>query len=221
MPAEPYDFIISRAFANLSDFVSVTEHLAGPDTRWLAMKAHVDDVERAISARDGRPLLIVDIAVPRDVDPAVGTLPDVTLLDINDLRRFAPDLVHLTTPDLLGWNALNWATRAAMLGARLFWRERKNTTYIFHGRQAELEPLLEEFPDLKPISRIAHSDVVITMDDKPSQALRKGRGAGSNREGRFELHSVEKVDDGWPLDEESLPAFETIVRPVQAGCDFR
>lgn len=46
-PAEPYDFIISRAFANLSDFVSVTEHLAGPDTRWLAMKAHVDDVERA------------------------------------------------------------------------------------------------------------------------------------------------------------------------------
>ena len=69
--------------------------------------------------------------------------------------------------------------RVAMLGARLFWRERRNTTYIFHGRQAELEPLLEEFPDLKPISRIAHSEVVITMDDKPSQALRKGRGSSS------------------------------------------
>ncbi len=46
--------------------------------------------------------------------------------------------------------------------------------------------------------------------------LRKGRGAGSNQEGRFESRSVEKVDDGWQLDEEPLPAFETIVRPVQA-----
>lgn len=46
-PDEPYDLIISRAFASLSDFATVTEHLAGPDTRWLAMKAHVDDAERA------------------------------------------------------------------------------------------------------------------------------------------------------------------------------
>lgn len=46
--------------------------------------------------------------------------------------------------------------------------------------------------------------------------LRKGRGAGSNQQGRYESRSVEKIDDGWPLDEEPLPAFETIVRPVQA-----
>ena len=42
-----------------------------------------------MAARAGRPLLIVDIAVPRDVDPAVRDLPGVTLLDINDLRQFA------------------------------------------------------------------------------------------------------------------------------------
>ena len=35
------------------------------------------------------PLLIVDIAVPRDVDPSVADLPGVTLLDMDDLRRFA------------------------------------------------------------------------------------------------------------------------------------
>jgi 16S rRNA (guanine527-N7)-methyltransferase len=46
-PAAPYDLIISRAFASLADFVTVTAHLAGPDSRWLAMKAHVDDAERA------------------------------------------------------------------------------------------------------------------------------------------------------------------------------
>ena len=72
--------------------------------------------------------------------------------------------------------------RAAVHGARLFWRERKNTTFIFHGRQADLEPLLEEFPDLKPISKIVHSEIVISMEEKPSQALRKGRGSSSIRQ---------------------------------------
>jgi len=49
----------------------------------------VDDVRAIVSARAGRPLLIVDIAVPRDVDPAVGALDGVTLLDMDDLRSFA------------------------------------------------------------------------------------------------------------------------------------
>jgi glutamyl-tRNA reductase len=48
-----------------------------------------DDLQRIVSARAGRPLLIVDIAVPRDVDPAVGRLEGVTLLDMDDLRAFA------------------------------------------------------------------------------------------------------------------------------------
>jgi glutamyl-tRNA reductase len=49
----------------------------------------VDDIERVVSAREGRPLLIVDIAVPRDIDPAVASIPGVTLLDMDDLRAFA------------------------------------------------------------------------------------------------------------------------------------
>lgn len=43
------------------------------------------------TSRDGddRPLLLIDIAVPRDVDPAVRTLPGVHLFDIDDLRSVA------------------------------------------------------------------------------------------------------------------------------------
>ncbi len=48
--------------------------------------ASVGDI---ITRRAGRPLLIVDIAVPRDVDPAVARLRGVTLLDMDDLSRFA------------------------------------------------------------------------------------------------------------------------------------
>jgi len=69
--------------------------------------------------------------------------------------------------------------RVVVQGARLALKERRNTTFLFHGRREELEPLLDEFPDLKAVSTVHHSDVVISMDDKPSQALRKGRGNSS------------------------------------------
>lgn len=52
------------------------------------MLAHAD-LERTMAGRPGRPLLIVDVAVPRDVDPSAGELDGVTLLDMDDLRRFA------------------------------------------------------------------------------------------------------------------------------------
>ena len=64
-------------------------------------------------------------------------------------------------------------------GALLALKERRNLSFVFHGREVELTPLLERFPDLKPVSRIVHSDVVISMDEKPSHALRKGRGNSS------------------------------------------
>jgi glutamyl-tRNA reductase len=48
-----------------------------------------DEIETAMQRRFGRPLLIVDIAVPRDVDPGVADVPGVTLLDMDDLKTFA------------------------------------------------------------------------------------------------------------------------------------
>jgi len=45
--------------------------------------------EGAIRRREGRPLLCLDIAVPRDIDPAVAALPGVHLCDIDDLSAVA------------------------------------------------------------------------------------------------------------------------------------
>jgi len=47
------------------------------------------DVVRAVRLRDGRPLVCVDLALPRDVDPTAATLEGVVLLDIDDLRLAA------------------------------------------------------------------------------------------------------------------------------------
>jgi glutamyl-tRNA reductase len=47
---------------------------------------HQADVDAARGARRGRPLFLIDIALPRDVDPAVAKLPGVFLYDLDDLR---------------------------------------------------------------------------------------------------------------------------------------
>ncbi len=43
-------------------------------------------VESTLRARRHRPLFLIDIAVPRDIEPGVGDLPDVFLYNIDDLR---------------------------------------------------------------------------------------------------------------------------------------
>jgi len=43
-------------------------------------------IERTMKERRGRPLFIVDIAVPRDVEPSVADLPGVHLYNIDDLE---------------------------------------------------------------------------------------------------------------------------------------
>jgi hypothetical protein len=47
-------------------------------------------------------------------------------------------------------------------------------------------------------------------------AIRTGRGAVSNPEGRFESARSEIVDDGWGSLDEPLPALQTIVHPEPA-----
>ena len=42
-------------------------------------------VERALKARRHRPMFMVDLAVPRDIEPEVGDLPDVYLYTVDDL----------------------------------------------------------------------------------------------------------------------------------------
>jgi glutamyl-tRNA reductase len=51
-------------------------------------------VQKAIRARRNRPLFVIDIAVPRDVDPAVNDLNNVYLYDIDDLQTVVDKNLH-------------------------------------------------------------------------------------------------------------------------------
>lgn len=52
---------------------------------------HRKDVESVRRARKYRPLFLIDIAVPRDIDPAVGEIEEVYLYDIDTLEQLAEE----------------------------------------------------------------------------------------------------------------------------------
>ncbi len=52
-------------------------------------------VAAAMASRPSRPLLLIDIAVPRDVDPEVAAVPGVHLYDIDELQSVAEKNLHL------------------------------------------------------------------------------------------------------------------------------
>jgi glutamyl-tRNA reductase len=71
-------------------------------------------VQGALAERPERPLVLVDLAVPRDVEPAVGNLPGVHLLDVDDLhanldealsvrQREIPRVEAIIAAEVAGW----------------------------------------------------------------------------------------------------------------------
>ena len=46
-----------------------------------------DDVERAVEQRGNRPMFLIDISVPRNIDPAVRHVDNAFLFDIDDLKH--------------------------------------------------------------------------------------------------------------------------------------
>ncbi|MBD0329875.1 MAG: glutamyl-tRNA reductase [Thermoleophilia bacterium] len=50
-----------------------------------------EDVAAALAARRGRPLFLIDLAVPRDLDPAINELDGCFLYDVDDLEVVVAD----------------------------------------------------------------------------------------------------------------------------------
>lgn len=74
-------------------------------------------VERALKKRKRRPIFMVDIAVPRDIEPEVGDLNDIYLYTVDDLQGVveegmrsrreaaeqAQEIIDFHTEEFLGW----------------------------------------------------------------------------------------------------------------------
>ena len=77
---------------------AIDEHLASADVvvastgapDWIIGR---DQVERLLPTRRGRPLLLIDLAVPRDLDPSIHELDGCYLYDIDDLQAVVAETI--------------------------------------------------------------------------------------------------------------------------------
>jgi glutamyl-tRNA reductase len=112
------------------------------------------DVERALPRRRGRPLLLVDLAVPRDLDPSIHDLDGCFLYDIDDLESVVAEslavrrqeaeraeaIVAAEAERFAGWLAsLDIVPAIASLRAR--------AEEIRTGELAKAAPLLARLPE--------------------------------------------------------------------------
>ena len=72
---------LERAAAALGEIDVVVSSTGSPG--WVLLR---DEVEAALRGRKGRPLFLIDLAVPRDLDPAIHELDACYLYDIDDLE---------------------------------------------------------------------------------------------------------------------------------------
>ncbi|MDF2996891.1 MAG: fatty acid/phospholipid synthesis protein PlsX [Xanthobacteraceae bacterium] len=64
-------------------------------------------------------------------------------------------------------------------GAEIALTRHPDIRYLLFGDKARIDRLLAARPKLAAASEVIHTDVVVRMDDKPSQALRRGRRVSS------------------------------------------
>ncbi len=100
-------FVTNRSFERAQELAAEMGGSAVRFDDWQSVLARVDvvisstgaphaivhraDVEKARRARKYRPLFFIDIAVPRDIDPAVAEIEEVYLYDIDTLEQLAAE----------------------------------------------------------------------------------------------------------------------------------
>lgn len=121
-----------------------------------------DKVAPYVARREGRPLCVLDIAVPRDADPALGELNGVFLYDIDDLQGVVASGVRSRTREVPAAERIvdqelgyfwNWYAGRTVVGAIRSFRERMDEL-----RRHELEKALHDLTHLAPEdrARVAH-----------------------------------------------------------------
>ena len=112
------------------------------------------DLERAIKTRRERPLFVIDIAVPRDVEPSAGTLDEVFLYNVDDLQGIVENNLEKRSAELSRADAIV-SSEAAKFAAWLHSREIIPTVVALRDRfesirRAELNRLEHKLTGLPP-----------------------------------------------------------------------
>ncbi len=64
-----------------------------------------------------------------------------------------------------------------VLGHALKLLEGRGVRFLIHGDEAQITAELAKVPALAALATVRHTDKFISMDEKPSQAMRRGKGS--------------------------------------------
>ncbi|MFG3593553.1 phosphate acyltransferase PlsX [Bradyrhizobium sp. sGM-13] len=64
-------------------------------------------------------------------------------------------------------------------GAAISLKRHPDSEFLLYGDSKQIDEQLAKYPALQKASRVIHTDVTVSMHDKPSQALRRGRKTSS------------------------------------------
>ncbi len=151
---------------------------------------NVEHIRPALAARGDRPLCILDIAVPRDVDLAVRRLENVFLYDLDDLQAVVAANIERrrgempTAEQLIGGEVdryWEWVAGLAAVPTVTEMRSRMESM-----REREVSDALRRLGHLAPADRVAIEELSRSLMNKflhePSVRLRaaaaNGRGLG-------------------------------------------
>lgn len=149
-----------------------------------------EHVQPALDARGDRPLCILDIALPRDVDPSVGELDNVFLYNLDDLQAVVSANLERrraelpTAEDLIAGEAERYWEWVAGLAAVPVLTEMRDRMDVVRGK--ELDAALRRLQHLPEADRAVVEELSRTLMNKflhsPTVRLRaaaaNGRGLG-------------------------------------------
>jgi glutamyl-tRNA reductase len=172
-------------------------------------------VQPALHSRGDRPLCILDIALPRDVDPAVGELSNVFLYNLDDLHAVVSANLERrraelpTAEQLIAGEAVKFWDWVAGLAAVPVLTEMRSRMEALRTREVA-EAMRRRLQHLPPAERAAVEELTRTLMNKflhePTVRLRaaaaNGRGLGVVDTARYlfglEQSAEEPSTDGEP-----------------------
>jgi glutamyl-tRNA reductase len=168
----------------------------------------VAKIRESVAKRGDRPLCILDIALPRDVDPAVGTLDNVFLYDLDDLRGMVTANLERRQQELPAAESLIaqevedfWQWVAGLSAVPVLTQLRDEMNRI---RERELAAAMRRLGDLPPEQREVVEQLAQSLTNKflhePSVRLRlaaaNGRGLGVVDAARYLFALDERSGEG-------------------------